>query len=239
MGIYVFCTREAVFSTLVPRYFQPIFFSLQFQFLILQLNPCSFLLLVTGTGYSGLWWLARAFSHDWEDNFEVRGQVVRLSAAFDIYVTSEKSLPLAPSSCSFLVGHVRTTYQEYWSLQRCEGKIGNACERIQDHHWPSVVLPGDSTMGAARMSEPGEALEIGSSLFWWLLDLGVEWGAEWTRRRDLHVQIASCNNSQRNVKCGTGNTVNNLVLTVYGVRWVLDLSGWPLGKLDKCLITML
>lgn len=120
MGTYVFCAREAVLPTLVPKYFQAVFFSLQFQFLILQPNPCSFFLLVTDTGRSELWWLAGVFSLDFEDNFEVKGQVVRvrqpgfnLSAAFGIYVSSETSLPLAPSLCSFLVGNVRTVCREH------------------------------------------------------------------------------------------------------------------------------
>ena len=32
-------------------------------------------------------------------------------------------------------------------------------------------------------------------------------------------------NSHGDVKYSTGNTVNNIVITMYGVRWVLDLLG--------------
>ena len=35
-----------------------------------------------------------------------------------------------------------------------------------------------------------------------------------------------------------GNTVNNIVITVYGVTWVLNLLGWSLHKVYKCLIAM-
>ena len=30
---------------------------------------------------------------------------------------------------------------------------------------------------------------------------------------------------------GIGDIVNNIVIPVFGVRWVLDLLGWPLSKL--------
>ena len=32
-------------------------------------------------------------------------------------------------------------------------------------------------------------------------------------------------NSHRDVKHSTGNTVNNIVVTMYGARWVLEISG--------------
>ena len=32
-------------------------------------------------------------------------------------------------------------------------------------------------------------------------------------------------NSHRDVKYSIGNIANNIVITVYGVRWVLELSG--------------
>ena len=32
-------------------------------------------------------------------------------------------------------------------------------------------------------------------------------------------------NSQRDVKYSIGNTVNNILITMYGVRWVQDLWG--------------
>ena len=37
-------------------------------------------------------------------------------------------------------------------------------------------------------------------------------------------------NSYRDVKSSIGNTVNNIVITVYGVRWVLKISGEPFLK---------
>lgn len=44
-------------------------------------------------------------------------------------------------------------------------------------------------------------------------------------------------NSPGDVKDSIGNIVSNIVVTMYGVRWVLDLLGGPLFKL--CLITLL
>ena len=41
----------------------------------------------------------------------------------------------------------------------------------------------------------------------------------------IQVQIGNYKNSHRVVKCGTGTTVNNIVITMDGVRWVLDLTG--------------
>ena len=46
-------------------------------------------------------------------------------------------------------------------------------------------------------------------------------------------------NNHRDVKYSVGNVVNNIVLIMYGVTWVLDLLGGSLCKLYKCLITML
>ena len=43
------------------------------------------------------------------------------------------------------------------------------------------------------------------------------------RRRNEDVQIASYNGSPGDVKDSIGNTVGNIVITVYGVRRVLDL----------------
>ena len=41
-------------------------------------------------------------------------------------------------------------------------------------------------------------------------------------------------NSHRDVECSTGNTVNNVVITVYGAWWILDL----LGDLSVSYITI-
>ena len=46
-------------------------------------------------------------------------------------------------------------------------------------------------------------------------------------------------NSHRDVNFCTRNVINNTVITTYAVRWVLDLSGGSLYKLNKCLLTML
>ena len=35
------------------------------------------------------------------------------------------------------------------------------------------------------------------------------------------------------------HTISNIVISVYGVRWVVDLSGWTLWMLQKYLIIML
>ena len=44
-------------------------------------------------------------------------------------------------------------------------------------------------------------------------------------------------NNHRGVKYSIGNTVNNVVTTMYGAKWVLHLSEWSLHKLCKCLTT--
>ena len=43
----------------------------------------------------------------------------------------------------------------------------------------------------------------------------------------------SLQNSHGDVKYSIGNIVNNIVITVYGVRWVLDLLGWSFSKLPS------
>ena len=53
------------------------------------------------------------------------------------------------------------------------------------------------------------------------------------------MQIASYKNSHRDVKYTIGDTVGNIVITMYGDRWVMDLFGGALCKLHKCVITML
>ena len=40
------------------------------------------------------------------------------------------------------------------------------------------------------------------------------------------------------VRYSMRNIVNNIVTTMHGVRWVLDLLGWSLPKLHKCVISM-
>ena len=43
--------------------------------------------------------------------------------------------------------------------------------------------------------------------------------------RDEEVQIASYENRHEDVRCSIGNAVHHPVVTVCGVRWVLDVSG--------------
>ena len=45
-------------------------------------------------------------------------------------------------------------------------------------------------------------------------------------------------NSHRDVKHSIGNIVGNIVITVYGVRWVLEIPGGPLCKVSDCVTTM-
>ena len=53
------------------------------------------------------------------------------------------------------------------------------------------------------------------------------------------MQIGSYKIVTGHVKYSIGNTVNNMVITVYGIRWIVDLSGGSLRKLYKCLTTIL
>ena len=46
-------------------------------------------------------------------------------------------------------------------------------------------------------------------------------------------------NSGEDVKCSIGSIVNSVIIIMYGVRWVLDLSGGSLCKLYKYLTTIL
>ena len=46
-------------------------------------------------------------------------------------------------------------------------------------------------------------------------------------------------NSHRDVKYSTGNVVNNIVITMSGARWILEISGGPVCKVYDCLTTTL
>ena len=46
-------------------------------------------------------------------------------------------------------------------------------------------------------------------------------------------------NSHGDAKYSMGNIVNIIVVTMYGARWVLELSGETLHKVYDCLTTML
>ena len=50
-------------------------------------------------------------------------------------------------------------------------------------------------------------------------------GVGWKRGRDYDVQITWNKNSHGNVKYNIGTIVSNIVITMYGARWVLDLVG--------------
>ena len=66
-----------------------------------------------------------------------------------------------------------------------------------------------------------------------LRDLGEKGKGIKKSKLELH-------NNHRDGKYSIGNTVSNLIITVYGVRWELDLSGCgTLYKLYKCLSTRL
>ena len=59
---------------------------------------------------------------------------------------------------------------------------------------------------------------------WWLWegrDLGAL-GEKGDRMRNTDLWLQS---SHRDVTQSTGNTVNNTVVTMYGVRWLRDISG--------------
>ena len=45
--------------------------------------------------------------------------------------------------------------------------------------------------------------------------------------------------SQGNIKNSIRNMDNNIIMTIYGIRWVLGLSEQSLCRLYKCLTTML
>lgn len=65
--------------------------------------------------------------------------------------------------------------------------------------------------------------------------MGGGWKDELKRGRDSEVQSASYKNSCGDIKYSTESTVNNIVITTHGVRWVLDLTGWSFRKLYKYL----
>ena len=59
-------------------------------------------------------------------------------------------------------------------------------------------------------------------------------------RPKLRLINGSCTqNSHEDVKYSIGNVVNNIVRTVYGTRWVPEISGGTLCKVYDCLTTTL
>ena len=67
---------------------------------------------------------------------------------------------------------------------------------------------------------------------WWIGGMGEK--VKGLRSTDWELQ-----NSHGDVKYSLGNIVNNIVITMYGARWVLDLFGGPFCKLYKYLTAML
>ena len=69
----------------------------------------------------------------------------------------------------------------------------------------------------------------------------VERGLEgWVKKlKGLRSTNWQLQNSGEDVKCSIGSIVNSVIIIMYGVRWVLDLSGGSLCKLYKCLTPML
>ena len=61
-------------------------------------------------------------------------------------------------------------------------------------------------------------------------------GGGWVKKvKGLRRTNWQLQNSHRDVKYSIGNIVNSIVITMYGARQVLELSGRPLHKLYKCL----
>ena len=59
------------------------------------------------------------------------------------------------------------------------------------------------------------------------------------RRMGLRGTNWLLQNSHGNVEYSIGNIISSIAITMYGVRWVLDLLVWSLCKLYKCLISVL
>lgn len=45
--------------------------------------------------------------------------------------------------------------------------------------------------------------------------------------------------NQRDIIYSKGNTINNILTTLNGDKWLLGLLWWPVCKVYKCQITML
>ena len=57
--------------------------------------------------------------------------------------------------------------------------------------------------------------------------------------KDLRRTECLLQNSHGDVKYSVGDVVDNIVITMYGARWVLKISGGTLSKIYDCLTTML
>ena len=64
------------------------------------------------------------------------------------------------------------------------------------------------------------------------------WGGGWVKKvKGLRRTNWQLQNSHRDGKYSIGNIVNNIVITMYSARCVLNLLGRSLHKLYECLTT--
>ena len=71
-----------------------------------------------------------------------------------------------------------------------------------------------------------------------MITKGVGVGGWMKKVKGWEVQIGSSNRREA-VNYSMGNVVDNIVITLYGARWVLEISGGALCKMCDCLNTML
>ena len=63
---------------------------------------------------------------------------------------------------------------------------------------------------------------------------------DWVRRVERFRNTNRyLHNSHGDIKHSRGNRVSNIVITVYGARWVLEILGGSLYKVYDCLMTIL
>ena len=60
--------------------------------------------------------------------------------------------------------------------------------------------------------------------------MGSRWEGCVKKVKGLSSIVWLLQNSHGDVKCNIGNVVDNILLTMYDVRGVWDLSGWSLRK---------
>ena len=63
---------------------------------------------------------------------------------------------------------------------------------------------------------------------------------DWVRKvKGLRSTGWHLQSSHGDVKYSIGNIINNIVITMYGARWLLEISRGPLYKLYDCVTTLL
>lgn len=68
----------------------------------------------------------------------------------------------------------------------------------------------------------------------------LSWWGQWENKvKGIKYKLSVIKISMRNVKYSVSNIVSDTVITVFGVRQVLDFLGRSLHKVYKCLITVL